>query len=150
MIKWYDKFVFPTYIGFCPCEKTFNAWVKKHYKGENIPFKSSPTASATCHFINLKGVPVIIVTIDIPRSAKVVEVAAVIAHEVVHAKQFICEYIGEREMGRETEAYFIQHYTLLMTMDYLNWRKRTTKTRKIGTNKDVVQKESSSSSMDGR
>lgn len=37
------------------------------------------------------------------------ELVATLAHEAVHAKQFILDYVGEKTPGIETEAYLVEH-----------------------------------------
>lgn len=51
------------------------------------------------------------------------QVFAVLAHEAVHVKQRLYEYIGEREPGRESEAYLVQSIAQFCMTNYLDYRK---------------------------
>jgi len=49
-------------------------------------------------------------------------IACVMAHEATHVKQFCLEYIGEENVGAETEAYMVEYF-LQYLLSEIEWRK---------------------------
>lgn len=114
-IHWYLGLA-PLFYGFCPSEKAwhrvlrYNGFKDKGQKKiSNIAF---PTTSGSILMIRRDGkvkTPFALITIDPSYDvAPVEDVMPIIAHEVVHLKQFMFEVMREHNPGDETEAYFIQ------------------------------------------
>lgn len=120
---WLSVDIFPQFIAFCPSEKAWNREMKKMGCDEPYPFGddgSRPNASGaqldTFKERKMKdGIKkdVAIITVHAPATSKTpvtfIQIASLLAHEVVHFKQWTEECIGERlGMASETEAYYIQ------------------------------------------
>jgi hypothetical protein len=83
----------------------------------------SRDANACCHyFVNDRtGFTYVTVCVDREKvSGKSgVEIAALIVHEAVHVWQECAEYLGEKNPGREFEAYSIQHISEQLMKSYV-------------------------------
>lgn len=104
------------HYAICISEKAF----AKHIRRMGCPstqFILPNSNASTHHFVDENGKGCSIVCIEPPgdRVARVVD--ALIIHEGVHVWQEVCYQIGERNPGREMEAYHIQRITL----DLLTW-----------------------------
>nr|WKF58821.1 hypothetical protein HUO10_003322 [Paraburkholderia busanensis] len=79
-------------------------------------------ANACCHyFVNdVSGFETVAVCIDREKmnGKHPIEVACQIVHEAVHVFQECVEYIGEKNVGREFEAYSIQHISEQLMKSY--------------------------------
>ena len=67
-----------------------------------------PGASATVHFLHNHNRLTAVVCLGEWRECDPIEVAGVLVHEAVHVWQEYAENIGEKNPGREQEAYAIQ------------------------------------------
>lgn len=69
--------------------------------------------AAVCHeFVGPKG-QILIIAIDMEQAQgkSKEQIAAIIAHEAVHASQFLLNEIGEHKPGVETPAYIVGYLT---------------------------------------
>lgn len=72
------------------------------------PWINTPQADATAHYLIASHGQSVVVCLGNWHGKNPVEVAGLLVHEAVHAWQEWCEFYGEREPGREQEAYAIQ------------------------------------------
>ncbi len=80
-------------------------------------------ANACCHyFVNDRnGYTYVTVCVDRERLSEKsgIEIVALIVHEAVHVWQECAEYLGEKNPGREFEAYSIQHISEQLMKSYV-------------------------------
>jgi hypothetical protein len=103
---WISLGILPTHLGFAPSEKAWNRTMKRlGVKG--LPY---PASAGCLTRFERDGSLTLIMTLGDAFDSKVsrVQVAALIAHEATHAKQMICEKIGETNPSMEFEAYLVQ------------------------------------------
>jgi hypothetical protein len=83
----------------------------------------SRDANACCHFFenDKNGSTTVMVCVDLEKMKEKspIEVACKIVHEAVHVYQECMEYIGEKNPGREFEAYSIQHISEQLMKSYV-------------------------------
>jgi len=117
-MKWLPTTPFPKYIGCTKSEKEFKAFLKKN----NIPDDTEwvgPLAFASTHYFN-HG-PIICVNTG---KTNVAELAGMLAHEAVHAWEFVKQSIGESQVTDELDAYMVQFITSnVLRLLYPNLRK---------------------------
>ncbi len=96
------------YIGFTQDAKAF----AKEQQRLGIPEaeRSCILHDATTHVYECDGVMTIIITLRATEHP-IEQVAGLLAHEATHAAQFLWERCGEREPGKEAEAYIVQYIT---------------------------------------
>jgi predicted RecB family nuclease len=101
----------PCYVGFTVSQKAFKREMERICPKQEVPFLGSSRANATTHFLTKDGATTAIIAMMSPKRAKVSfeQYAALVAHEAVHVAQQIWLDIGEKEPGKEAEAYFVQH-----------------------------------------
>lgn len=115
-IIWLDPGPWPIYLGFCPSRKAWaNEKRKKKISGNWPDFHKR---GGICIQLEDKdGSTMVIVAIngafDDPA-----EGILTLVHEAVHVWQYVCEAIGERSPGIETEAYTIEHFSRLLMNAY--------------------------------
>lgn len=88
-------------------------------KVQPTPYLSTPRAEATTHLLcNDSGESVAIVALGDTSKRTSIEIAGLLVHEAVHVWQEHCENIGERNPGREQEAYAIQGIAQELMAEY--------------------------------
>jgi hypothetical protein len=96
------------YLALCLSDEEFHAALRHIGHKDRFPGVGK-FADATMHTLeNEDGTTVCIVCLKNWQGKKPVEVAGLLVHEAVHVWQSYCIDIGEREPGREQEAYAIQ------------------------------------------
>ena len=120
--KWLDRNLLELngYYTLCTTEKQYRS-VLKHLrvKGGSAPtFLSTPQANATVHHFNCEGKYCAVVCLGNTKERTNAQVLALLVHEAVHIWQEFKENIGEREPGRETEAYAIQSISQSLITEY--------------------------------
>lgn len=102
-----DMGMLPTYVGFAPDETSWNKEMKRLKMSEEYP----KTDGRCTVFENSSGKTIVIITINKRSEVTQAQVAGLVAHEAVHAFDFICKDIGETDPSSEFKAYTIQHIT---------------------------------------
>jgi hypothetical protein len=117
MIKYLPRGFFPCHIGICFDAKSFDKEMSLH-NVKKQDFLASDHASATLHYFEGKNSLICIMCIDKTglKNHCPIEIAGLCAHEALHVWQQVKIYVGEKEPGAETEAYFLQH-TMQFFMD---------------------------------
>ena len=108
--RWLDRRIACAgpYLTLCLSQEEFDA-VLKYLKVKHAAAYVNEGADATAHHLtNGKGEAVAIICLSNFQNRSPVEVAGMLVHEAVHVWQNYCQDIGEREPGREQEAYAIQ------------------------------------------
>ncbi len=109
--QWLDRRIAAPgpYLTLCLTEGEFDR-AMAHLKVKNFgPWVSTPQASATSHHLsNADGNLCCVVCMRDYEGRNPVEVAGLLVHEAVHVWQEYCDFYGEKEPGREQEAYAIQ------------------------------------------
>lgn len=108
-VVWLKQSWQPVAVGFVPSEK---AWHKEMWRmrcSEEWPEKPSAAGHTKWLENHTTGHAVILVTLHKSSERDAMEVISTIIHESVHVWQFICQMIGEKSPGIETEAYMIQN-----------------------------------------
>ena len=99
----------PLYCGFTTSRKAFRKEMKRLAVSPLPDFHGSTHANATTHFLHAKdGGFTTIITLDKPKGRTPEQIAGLIAHEATHVAQELWTNIGEREPGKEAEAYLVQ------------------------------------------
>lgn len=99
----------PIYFGVAFTEKSFNSEMKR-MDISDPPKWITDGADATMHtFERDNAMDTCIVCIDLKKKATKAQIAGLIIHEVQHVLQQIKMTMREDDMGRETEAYLVQH-----------------------------------------
>lgn len=76
-------------------------------------------ARATCHYLrNPEGELCCIVAVNFAADNTGIEIAGLLVHEAVHISQEYFERLGEREQGREQQAYAIQMISQELMWEY--------------------------------
>lgn len=96
------------YVGFTQSPKAFRREMKRMKIDEPPSFVATDHANATMHSFTKDGDLTCIITMP-PSKHKMAQIAALLAHEAVHIAQEFWAWIGEKEPGREAEAYFVQY-----------------------------------------
>lgn len=105
-VVWIDRGWQPVYIGFCPSEK---AW-KHAMKRMGLPHEPYPDSDGRLTRFARDGKTTLIMTLGESGEEEHsrVQIAGLLAHEATHAKQMICDHIGEDSPSMEFEAYTVQ------------------------------------------
>lgn len=108
-IEWLDRRIAAPgpYLALCLNEDQFKA-ACKHIKCPPPSFIANDWSNATAHYFDGKRGQTVIVCLRDWEGRNPIEVAGLLVHEAVHVWQEYAERIGEREPGREQEAYAIQ------------------------------------------
>ena len=107
-VKWLHMGQWPCYVGFTRSEADFQREMKR-LKIKDIDFLASDHACATTHRLEGEGTMVIIITLTSKKATREQE-AALVAHEAMHAVQYIKEeYNRNHDFGVESEAYLLQY-----------------------------------------
>ena len=108
--KWLDRRIACAgpYLTLCLAQEEFDAILKRLKVKYATPYVSSGADATAHHLTNYKGEAVAIVCLSGFEERSPVEVAGMLVHEAVHVWQNYCQDIGEKEPGREQEAYAIQ------------------------------------------
>lgn len=128
-IRWLDRRIAAAgpFLTLCTDERQYKE-AMRHLNLSAVPAWVSPGASATTHHAsNADGRLACIVCIDGWRGRDPVEVAGLLVHEAVHVWQEYADGIGEREPGREQEAYAVQSIAQELMAEF-----RRQMTRKAG------------------
>lgn len=109
-VKWLDKRIAAPgpFLALCLSEEQFKAAIKHMRLSVSPPFMNTPHSHATAHFFDTPGGLAAVVCLRDFEGRDPVEVAGILVHEAVHVWQEYAAYIGEKEPGREQEAYAIQ------------------------------------------
>lgn len=101
---------FPIHIGFVPNKIAWDKFMKT--AGRDDPYDC--IAGQCNYFPNEKGgSSVILICINnYEKRFSKLTIQGYIAHEVVHAFDHLCEYIGEKSPSKEFKAYTIQGWFL--------------------------------------
>lgn len=108
--KWLDRRIAAAgpYLALCLSEAEFRAAVAHLKVPTDADWIATPHSDATAHTFSAPGGLTVIVCLRRDEGRNPVEVAGLLVHEAVHAWQAYADHIGEREPGREQEAYAIQ------------------------------------------
>lgn len=111
MLKYIPDTFYPVRIAICFTEKSFKKEAKRLNPNYTIDaaatYKNELASAATHTFIeghNRIFIVYINDNVDVEDRLKV----GLMTHEAMHVIDFVCEDIGEEDMGCETKAYFIQ------------------------------------------
>lgn len=107
--KWLDRRIAAAgpFLALCLSEAEFREACRR-IKVEPEPWVKTTHSQATAHFFGgPHGLTAIICIRDF-EGRNPVEVAGLLVHEAVHVWQEYADHIGEREPGREQEAYAVQ------------------------------------------
>ena len=109
-VKWLDRRISAPGPHLCLClsDDEYQAAMRHLNVKQYGPWISTPQADATAHYLEAHHGQSVVVCLSNWHGKKPVEVAGLLVHEAVHAWQQWCDYYGEREPGREQEAYAIQ------------------------------------------
>jgi hypothetical protein len=117
-MNWHHMKLFDYEYALCPTKREWDAYWKKI---GNDPQPYLTCAGRATFFKTSEGKTGLttaraIVTVADDFDVDGIQIAAVLAHEVVHIKQDICERIGEDKISSEMEAYIVQ--TILQDLMY--------------------------------
>jgi hypothetical protein len=134
-IYWINGGHWPIDVGLCPSVQAFDRFVSRHESepGGLRRFEDTGTAAAV-RFLDLSRPPrgmnrrVALLTIHPERVRGITRemLAALVAHEAVHIKQWMHDVTGEKAPvcetgpGAESEAYFVQSVTQGLLVAYLD------------------------------
>ena len=109
--KWLDRRIASPgpYLALCLSQEEFDAALKYLNVKHAAPYVNEGADATAHHLTNGKGEAVTLVCISDFKDRNPVEVAGMLVHEAVHVWQNYCQDIGEREPGKEQEAYAIQN-----------------------------------------
>lgn len=119
-VQWLTRGHFPTYVGFCPSAK---AWRREMRRLDALD-EPYPDTDAKCTRFQVPGKTVVLITMAERLDEKdALGRVGLLVHEVVHAWQYVCEDMGQRDRaGKEIEAYAIQTLTLDLLAAYSRTR----------------------------
>lgn len=117
-INYFNMGPWPVYVGFTTSEKAFKREMKR-LKVDGVPFIMNDHSNASAHYLTHEGDLTVIITMQPVGDRPVEQVAGLIAHEAVHVAQELWDNIGERNPGREAEAYLVQMITQCCLQDAL-------------------------------
>lgn len=107
-IAYFNMGPWPFYCGFTTSKKAFAKEMERLGVDPVPPFFGAAHANATVHYLEKDGCPTMIVTMVKPGKRSTEQVAGLLAHEATHVVQELWAQLGEREPGREAEAYLVQ------------------------------------------
>ena len=108
------------HIGICFNEKDFYRELRRlKVPSQNWGSWLSEGALATTHHLTSgKGNRASIVCVPVKPEEEGVSMATLLVHEAVHVVQEYFEWIGEAQVGKETQAYAIQHVSAQLMRAY--------------------------------
>ena len=106
-ITYFNMGPWPIYVGFTQSKKGF-AKEMKRLGITDCPFIANDHSNASAHYLTKDGALTCIITMDKRKGRMIEQVAGLIAHEATHVAQELWAHIGERNPGREAEAYLVQ------------------------------------------
>lgn len=108
--KWLDRRIARAgpYLTLCLSQEEFDDVLKRLKVKHAAPYVNNRADATAHHLTNDTGEAVTIVCLGDFEGRSPVEVAGMLVHEAVHVWQNYCQDIGEKEPGREQEAYAIQ------------------------------------------
>jgi len=106
-IPYFNMGQWPLYVGFTTSRKAF-AREMKRLGHPGIAFLAGDYANATMHTLEKDGCLTCIIAMEKPTGRSAEQVAGMVAHEAMHIVQELWSQIGEKEPGREAEAYLVQ------------------------------------------
>lgn len=107
-VKYFDMGQWPCYVGFTRNEEAFDKEMHRLGVKDN-PFLNGG-AARTHTLVNPKDGGLVVIIAVTPTRHSHEQEAALIAHEAVHAMQYIREEYGSGEpFGIESEAYLVQY-----------------------------------------
>lgn len=119
-VEYYGMGQWPIFVGFTTSRKAFKREMKRLSVSPCPEFLVNDRSNAATHFFTHEGQTTCIITMNKPEANRPVEqVAGMIAHEAVHVAQELWENVGEREPGKEAEAYLVQMITQCCLQDAL-------------------------------
>ncbi len=107
-VTYFNMGPYPMYLGFTSSPKAF-AEEMKRLNITDIRFLASDHANATTHFLEQDGTLCIIITLQKHKDRTPEQIASLISHEAMHVVQKMWHQYGEKQPGREAEAYLIQY-----------------------------------------
>jgi len=107
-VHYFHMGCYPLYLGFCTDPAAFAKEIKRLKVEGDVPFLGRDSANATLHAFECNKELNFIICMD-PKGATQEQIAALLAHEAVHAAQVLWESIGETRPGEEAEAYLVQY-----------------------------------------
>lgn len=111
-IDYFNLGPWPIFVGFTMSPEAFAKEMERIGLQDAPTFISNSHSHATTHlFDNDDALTLAIITLSGIKGRSKEQVAGLIAHEAVHVGQYLWERIGEREPGREAEAYLVQQIT---------------------------------------
>jgi hypothetical protein len=111
MTKWLSPtLINGDYLGICFSEKDFQRELRRMKVPPSMwsSWLSDKALATTHHLVTEKGSRASIVCVPIRTDMEGVDIAALLMHEAVHVLQEYLDFIGEAQVGRETQAYAIQ------------------------------------------
>lgn len=98
---------FPLYIGFVPSRKAWDKFIKSAGRDDEYDVKHGQ-----CNFFESTdlGRSVVLICVNPDNKVGRLEIIGIIAHEVVHAFDYLCQFIGEKSPSKEFKAYTIQSW----------------------------------------
>ena len=121
MTKWLNPTLLTCdYIGICFNERDFHRELRrmKVPPSQWSSWLMQDALATTHHLTSEKGNRASIVCIPVKPEMEGVEVATLLVHEAVHVLQDYLDFIGETQVGRETQAYAIQHISAQLMRAY--------------------------------
>jgi 4-hydroxyphenylpyruvate dioxygenase-like putative hemolysin len=106
-ITYFNMGAWPIFVGFTQSRKAFNKEMKR-LGNKDVRFLASNHASATTHILEKDGTTACIIALGDVKGRSPEQIAGLIAHEAVHVAQELWANVGEREPGKEAEAYLVQ------------------------------------------
>jgi hypothetical protein len=108
-IEYLNMGPWPVYVGFTTSEPAF-AKEMKRLGLSDVAFLGRERASATVHTLTHGGEMTFILAMLPAKGRTKEQYAALVAHEAVHIAQGIKEEVSANDhLGRESEAYLVQH-----------------------------------------
>ena len=120
-ITWLQKVTIPTpYYCLCLNQEQFNLALKQLKIKDKCNYILNSHSHATTHTYDNGNDLCCIVCLDITNESSLAATISLLVHESVHIYQNLLERIGEKETGKETEAYMIQSISQNLIKQYLN------------------------------
>ena len=125
--KWLDRRIASPgpYLALCLSQKEFDAALKYLNVKHAAPYVNEGADATAHHLTNGKDEAVTLVCIRDFKDRNSVEVAGMLVHEAVHVWQNYCQDIGEREPGKEQEAYAIQNISQELMSEFARRMRET-------------------------
>jgi len=112
LINYVERGCFPLYVGICLSEKEYKKQMK-HLGAEDVslPFIMEGANATMHHIVRAGKEDICLVCLDGNElfNRPQTEIYGLIVHECVHVLQQLKATIGEKDMSKECEAYFVQN-----------------------------------------